>query len=455
MRKPLVALVGRPNVGKSTLFNRLVGQRKAVISDIPGTTRDRIQGDADWNGVEFTVVDTGGIEVYQPKGGRDVSPLAEGSLDFLQQIQAQAMLAIQEADLIVMVVDAQQGITAADEDIAVILQKTDKPVVVAANKMDNPGQYNDILEFYGLGVGEVVGVTALHGNGSGDLLDAIVKDLPQAPEVDYDEEDDDLKIAIVGRPNVGKSSLLNKLLGQERAIVSELSGTTRDALDTQLTWHGNALTLIDTAGIRRRGRIVPGIEKYSVLRALKAVQRADVALLLIDAVEGVTAQDAHVAGMIVEEFKSVIVIVNKWDLVDKDDHTMNSYIAEVREALSFMPWAPILFISALTGQRVHKILETAFAVWEERFRRIPTSEVNRILRDALARHAPTGKDTRKLKVFYGTQVRVDPPTFLFHVNDSRLVHFSYERYLENSIREAYPMTGTPIRLSFRGRGGKK
>lgn len=455
MRKPLVALVGRPNVGKSTLFNRLIGQRKAVISDIPGTTRDRIQADTDWNGVEFTLVDTGGIEVYQPKGGRDISPLAEGSLDFLKQIQAQAMLAIREADLIVMVVDVQQGITAADEDIATILQKTDKPMVIAANKMDNPNLYDDMLEFYGLGLGEVVGVTALHGNGSGDLLDAIVADLPQAPDVDFDEEDEDLKIAIVGRPNVGKSSLLNKLLGEERAIVSEHSGTTRDALDTYLTWYGKSLTLIDTAGIRRRGRIEPGIEKYSVLRALKAVQRADVALLLIDAEEGVTAQDAHIAGMIVERHKSVIIVVNKWDLVEKDSQTINAYTADVRQALSFMPWAPLLFISAMTGQRVHKILETAFAVWDERFRRIPTSEMNRILRDAVTRHAPTGKDTRKLKLFYATQVRVDPPTFLFHVNDSRLVHFSYERYLENCIRESYPMVGTPIRLSFRGRSRKK
>ncbi len=453
MRKPLVALVGRPNVGKSTLFNRLVGQRKAVISEIPGTTRDRIQADVEWNGVQFMLIDTGGIEVYQPKGSRDVSPLAEGSIDFVHQIQAQAMLAIAEADVIVMVTDSQQGVTAADEDIATVLQKTNKPVLVAANKMDHPQQYNEALEFYTLGLGEVIGVSAVHGRGSGDLLDAVVLTLPEAPEIDYDVEDESLKIAIVGRPNVGKSSLLNKLLGVERAIVSNLSGTTRDALDTELTWHGKAITLVDTAGIRRRGRIEPGIEKYSVLRALKAIDRSDIGLLLIDATEGVTAQDAHVAGMILDRMKSVIIIINKWDLVEKDTYTMNEHIDQIREALSFIPWAPILFISALTGQRIHRVLETAFIIWDERFRRIPTSELNRIVRLAVARHAPTGAGTRRLKIYYASQVKVDPPTFLFHVNDARLVHFSYERYLENSLREVYPMEGTPIRLSFRSRGG--
>jgi GTP-binding protein len=454
MRKPLIALVGRPNVGKSTLFNRIIGERKAVISEIPGTTRDRLQSDADWNGVQFTVVDTGGIEVYQPKGNRDTSPLAEGSIDFVPQIRGQAMIAIEEADLIIMVVDTQQGITAADEEIAIILQKTDKPVLVAANKMDNRRHYDTTLEFYALGVGEVIGVSALHGLDSGDLLDAVVTALPEAPAVDYDaEEDESIKIALVGRPNVGKSSLLNMLLGQERAIVSEVAGTTRDALDTQLLWYEQEITIIDTAGIRRRGKIAPGIEKYSVLRALKAIQRADVALLLIDAVEGVTAQDTHIAGMILDEHKSSVVVVNKWDLVEKDAYTMTEYMDHVRGALNFMPWVPVLFISALTGQRVHQVLETGAAVYEERFRRIPTSDLNRVVRHAMARHSPPSKDLRKLKVYYVTQVKVDPPTFLFHVNDARLVHFSYERYLENSLRDVYPLTGTPIRLSFRSRGG--
>ena len=453
MSKPLVALVGRPNVGKSTLFNRLVGQRKSVISDIPGTTRDRVEGDVSWNGVEFMLIDTGGLEVYQPKGTRDVSPLAEGSLDFVEQIRSQAMLAIETADLIVMVVDTRQGITAADEDIAVVLQKTNRPVLIAANKMDNQDQYDETLEFYGLGLGEVVGLSAIHGRGSGDLLDTIIENLPNAPEVEYDEEDETLRIAIVGRPNVGKSSLLNKLLGEDRAIVSDLSGTTRDALDTNLKWHGKDLTLIDTAGIRRRGRIERGIEKYSVLRALKAIERSDVALLLIDATEGVTAQDTHIAGMVLDRMKSAIVIINKWDLIEKDSYTMNTYIDHVRQELNFMPWTPVLFISALTGQRIHQVLETAFAVWDERFRRIPTSDLNRIVRHAIAEHPPTARGTRMLKIYYATQVRVDPPTFLFHVNDSQLVHFSYERYLENRIRTTYPMTGTPIRLSFRNRSG--
>lgn len=453
MPKSLVALVGRPNVGKSTLFNRLVGERKAVISDIPGTTRDRIEADADWNGVQFLVVDTGGIEVYQPKEGRDISPLAEGSLDFVEQIKAQAMLAIQDADIIVMVVDAQQGMTAADEDIATVLQKTSKPIIVAANKTDNIDMQNDTFEFYALGLGEVIGVSAVHGNGSGDLLDAIVGNLPKAQPIDYDAEDEDLKIAIVGRPNVGKSSLLNKLLGHERAIVSDLAGTTRDALDTHLVWNERPLTLIDTAGIRRRGRIEQGIEKYSVLRTLKAVDRCDIALLLIDGDEGITEQDAHIAGMILERMKSLVIVVNKWDIVEKDSFTIYAYTDKIREALSFMPWVPIIFISAKTGQRVHQVLETAFKVWDERFRRIPTSELNRLVREAIERHPPSSKDLRKLKIYYTTQVRVDPPTFLFHVNHSELVHFTYERYLENSLREVYPMTGTPIRLSFRSRGG--
>jgi GTP-binding protein len=453
MKKPLVALVGRPNVGKSTLFNRLVGERRAVISDIAGTTRDRIQGDADWNGVVFTVVDTGGIELYNPKADQSLEPLSEDSAQFIPQIRAQAMLAIQDADVIVMVTDTRQGITSADEEVAEILQRSNKPIVVAANKVDHHKAFDDAMEFYSLGLGEVIPITALHGDGTGDLLDAVTLLFPPAPEYGSEEEEDHLKIAIVGRPNVGKSSLLNKLLGEERAIVSDIAGTTRDALDTTIQWHGQDVTLIDTAGIRRRGKIEPGIEQYSVLRALKAIQRADVALLLIDAVEGVTAQDTHVAGTVLDELKSLIIIVNKWDLIEKDSYTIYEHTDKIKEAFSFMPYAPILFISALTGQRVHQILETAMNVYQERVRRIPTSELNRIVREAVTRHAPTSQDLRKLKIYYVTQVRVDPPTFLFHVNDSDLVHFSYERYIENSIREAFPFSGTPIRLSFRNRSG--
>jgi len=454
MRKPLVALVGRPNVGKSALFNRLVGQRKAVVSEVPGTTRDRLFGEVEWNGVLFNLVDTGGLELYQPK---DVSrsPLEEGSDRFVQEIREQALLAIAEADVIVFVVDAIEGITAADEEIAETLHRTNKPVIVAANKADNPQRRDDAFEFYGLGMDQMFALSSLHGTGTGDLLDAIVEALPYRPTAETiaesDEEDSTIHIAIIGRPNVGKSSLLNRLLGQERAIVSPVAGTTRDAVDTALIWNDIPLTLIDTAGIRRRGRIEPGVEKYSVLRAMKAIERADVSLLLIDATEGVTQQDAHIAGMIQEAMKSAVIVVNKWDLIEKDAQTMNEYMDKVRRDLAFMPYVPVLFISAKTGQRIHTVLETAVQVQEERMVRIPTSELNEIVREAMLRHAPATRQPRPLKIFLAQQVRVDPPTFLFHVNDTRLVHFSYERYLENQIRRHYPFTGTPIRLSFRPR----
>ncbi|MBN1965726.1 MAG: ribosome biogenesis GTPase Der [Anaerolineae bacterium] len=456
MKKPLVALVGRPNVGKSALFNRLVGQRKAVVSEVPGTTRDRLVGDVYWNGVTFSVIDTGGLEVFQPKQTPISSPLEEGSRDFVPEIRAQAIIAIEEADVIVLVTDAIQGITAADQEITGILRRTDKPVILAANKADSAARREDAFEFYGLGVDEVFPISAMHGTGTGDLLDAIVKALPFAPAEDHDaDEDDSIKIAIVGRPNVGKSSLLNKLLGEERAIVSPVAGTTRDALDTVLTWEGMPVTLIDTAGIRRRGKVAPGVEKYSVLRALKAIQRADVVLLLIDATDGVTEQDTHIAGMIKDEMRSTVVVVNKWDVIEKDTHTINTYMDEVRQKLAFMPYVPVLFISALTGQRIHTVLETAVRVQEERLVRIPTSELNKIVRDAMLRHAPQTRQARPLKIFLAQQVRVDPPTFLFHINDIKLLHFTYERYLENQIRRVYPFSGTPIRLSFRMRGKKE
>ncbi len=456
MRKPLVALVGRPNVGKSALFNRIVGQRKAVVSEIPGTTRDRIVGEAEWNGAVFNVADTGGLEVYQPKQTVSAtSPLEEGSGLFVQEIRAQAMIAIEEADVIVLVVDALAGITAADQEIADILRRADKPVLLAANKADNPSRRDDTFEFYGLGLGEVFAVSALHGTGTGDLLDAIVEALPFRAEPDFEAEDTSIKIAIVGRPNVGKSSLLNRLLGEERAIVSEVAGTTRDAVDTQVIWEGMPITLIDTAGIRRRGRVAPGIEKYSVLRAQKAIERADVVLLVIDATDGVTQQDAHIAGMITEELKSAVIVVNKWDAIEKDTRTMNEYMDKIRQELSFLPYVPVLFISAKTGQRIHTVLETAVRVQEERLVRVPTSELNRIVREAMLRHAPQTKQPRPLKIFLAQQVKVDPPTFLLHVNDKSLLHFTYERYLENQIRRVYPFTGTPIRISIRERSRRK
>jgi GTP-binding protein len=468
MRKPLVALVGRPNVGKSTLFNRLVGQRLAVVDDTPGTTRDRLQADGEWNGVVFTVVDTGGIEVLpdrlldqidvrRAKTERVVELLAENSALFIREIRAQAELAIQEADAVVMLGDAETGLTAADQEVAHILRRANadptnsssKPVFLVVNKADNPARREAIYEFYVLGLGDPYPISALHGTGVADLLDDLVTALPPAPA--EEEDDDSIKIAIVGRPNVGKSSLLNRLLGQERAIVSPIPGTTRDAIDTHITYHGIAVTLIDTAGIRRRGRIEQGVEKWSVLRALRAIQRADVALLLIDAIDGVTAQDTHVAGMILDEQVSVVVVVNKWDAVDKDTHTMVEYTKRVQTELNFMDYVPVLFVSALTGQRVGQVLKTAMQVQEERLVRIPTSQLNRLVRQAVERHSPPSKRGKRLKVYYASQVAVDPPTFVFHVNDPELLHFTYERYLENQIRAAFPFAGTPIRMSFRKR----
>jgi GTP-binding protein len=455
-RKPLVALVGRPNVGKSALFNRLVGERRAVVDEIPGTTRDRLLGLFEWRGAEFRVVDTGGIEIYQPKGSRDESPLAEGSIDFVPQIRAQALTAVEEADAIIFVVDGDAGITAADEDIAEILRRTDKTVVIAANKLDHVKRNDAAVEFYGLGLGEVFPISAIHGLGVGDLLDAVyfsVKETVELPETP--EEEDHLRIAIVGRPNVGKSSLLNKLLGEERMIVSPIAGTTRDAIDTDITWHDERITLIDTAGIRRRGRVEPGVEKFSVIRAMNAVERADVALLLIDGVEGVTDQDQHIAGYILEAGKSIVLVVNKWDAVEKDSHTLHEFERKLREKFDFLPDPTLLFISALTGQRIHAVLEAAYATWQWRSFRVPTSELNRLIRDAMQKHTPPVRGTRRLKILYAAQVRTNPPIFLFHVNDPRLVHFTYRRYLENQIRAEFPFEGTPIRLSFRPRDGAK
>jgi GTP-binding protein len=462
MTKPLVALVGRPNVGKSTLFNRLVGERLAVVDETPGTTRDRIEAEGDWNGRAFTIVDTGGIEALPAAGQRRIekskkplaqgaehTPLAVASADFIPQIREQAEMAIEAADAVVLVVDATSGITAADEEVADILRRTSKPVFVAANKAESAQRRDEAVEFYGLGLGEVFPVSAIHGIGTGDLLDAVVASFPPLEE---EAEDESVKIAIVGRPNVGKSSLLNAILGQERAIVSPIPGTTRDAIDTRIVWETLPITLIDTAGIRRRGHIEVGVEKYSVLRALKAIQRADVALLLIDAMEGVTAQDAHIAGFILEESKSTVVVVNKWDAVPgKTSHTMDEYTAHVRSALNFMDYVPVLFISAKLGTRVDSVLPTAVRVQEERLIRIPTGELNRIIRGAMSKQMPPTKAGKRLNIYYATQPRTDPPTFVFYVNDKELVHFSYERYLENQIREAYGFLGTPLRFSFRER----
>ncbi len=458
-QKPIVALVGRPNVGKSTLFNRLVGQRKAIVEDLAGTTRDRLYGDADWGGRDFIVVDTGGLE-FDVSSPSQANPQESTGFQagvasrlFLKEIRAQAEIAIAEADVIVFLVDAEAGLAAADQDVAALLRRTDKPVLLAVNKADNLKRRNEAVDFYTLGLNDPIPVSALHGTGTGDLLDAIVEALPPL-EAETETEDEAIKIAILGRPNVGKSSLLNKLLGEERVIVSDVPGTTRDAIDMAIEYEGLSLVLIDTAGIRRRGKIEGGVEKYSFLRSLKAVSRSDVCLLLIDATDMVTAQDAHIAGYIVEEAKSVVVIVNKWDLVEKDTSTINEFTARIRNELKFLDYVPVLFISAKTGQRVQKVLSLALQVQEERLRRIATGELNRLLREAVTKSPPKGGQRQRLKFFYVTQAGVDPPTFVFFVNDRTLVHFSYERYLENVLRERYGFLGTPLRLVFRSRGEK-
>ncbi|MBC8447207.1 MAG: ribosome biogenesis GTPase Der [Chloroflexi bacterium] len=452
MTRPIVALVGRPNVGKSALFNRLIGHRQAIVEDLPGTTRDRLYGDSEWAGVDFTVVDTGGLDIaasdpQQPKEARP-APLARDSADYVEEVRAQVEVAIAEADVIVFLVDVQDGVTAGDEDVAHRLRRTGKPVLLAANKADNAALRAAAVDFYALGLGEPFPISAVHGTGTGDLLDEVVSSFPAG---ELEELPEAVKIAIVGRPNVGKSSLLNVLLGQERAIVSPIPGTTRDAIDTFLEWEGQPLVLIDTAGIRRRGKIERGVERYSVLRALRAIQRADVVLLLIDATTGVTLQDAHIAGYILEEAKSVVVVVNKWDLLEKDTHTMTEVTQRVRGALRFMDYVPVLFISARTRQRVHQVIPTALRVQAERLVRIPTSELNRWLQEIVSQHAPPSKRGKRLRFYYATQAQVDPPTFLFFVNDPQLVHFTYQRYLENRLRERYPFEGTPLQLVFRPR----
>jgi GTP-binding protein len=449
MRKPIVAIVGRPNVGKSTLFNRLVGSRLAVVDDTPGTTRDRLMAEGEWQGRAFDVVDTGGID---PDFFRRGAPLSVGSADYIPQIRAQAEMAMRDADLVLFLVDAENGVTPADREVADILRRNQPrngastPIFLTVNKSDNRSRREQAAEFYELGMGDPFAVSALHGTGVGDLLDAMTAAFPSEPEA---EEESRICIAIVGKPNVGKSSLLNRLLGEERVIVSPIPGTTRDAVDTQLEYQGIALTLIDTAGIRRRGKIEPGVEKFSVLRSLRAIERADVALLVLDATQGVALQDAHIAGFILETNRSAVVVANKWDAVEKDEHSQEAFAEIVRRELNFMDYVPLVFVSARTGRNVEAILPTALRVQEERLVRIPTGELNRILRDAEEKHAPPTRGGRKLRLYYGTQVKADPPTFLFHVNDPALVHFSYRRFLENQIREQYGFTGTPLILSFR------
>ena len=500
---PIVAIVGRPNVGKSTLFNRIIGSRTAIVEDRARTTRDRLYGDAEWNGRRFVLIDTGGLESR-----------TDDAIEL--RVQEQARLAISEADVIVFVVDAAAGMTPADEEAAELLRRATAPVIVAVNKADNEKRELEGAEFYALGWDETYPVSASHGRGTGDLLDAIVWALPpeseqeiarktreaqadvwaedvaagrlepfvvDEPEADLDGDgaDEDgaaeeveaarwdaaiaaeadthpASVAFIGRPNVGKSSLLNALLGEDRAIVSEVPGTTRDAIDTRLAWGRSEVVLIDTAGIRRRGKVASGAaaERYSTMRALTALSRADVAVLVVDAVEGLTSQDAHIAGYAIEEGKGLVVAVNKWDLVaEKTDRTFDQYVEWIRNEVPFLEFAPIVSISAKTGQRVGRVLELAIDIWAERRKRVPTGELNRILSAATERTPPPVVRGRRPKLFYATQAGIAPPTFVFFASDAAAVHFSYRRYLENRVRETFGFDGTPIRLVFRDRASVK
>ena len=437
---PIVALVGRPNVGKSTLFNRLIGEHRAVVHDQPGTTRDRLYGTVAWREREFTVIDTGGIG------------LESGVGDLLADVRMQAEEAMEEADVLVWVVDASTGLTGADQELADELRRSRKPVLLTANKAENQRRQQDaVAEFSSRGLGEPILVSALHGEGTGDLLDAIVDWFPKTPETD--ETPPAVSIAIVGRPNVGKSSLVNTLVGQQRSIVRDEAGTTRDAIDSAIVRDRQRILLIDTAGIRRRGKIAPGVEKFSVLRAVRAIERADVAVLLIDATEGVLAQDTHVAGYIEEAAKGLIVAVNKWDLVEKDTRTHQEYTAVVREALKFADWAPVVFVSARTGQRVERLIDQALMIQAERNKRVPTPILNDVIRKAVDVH-PLTERGRALKIYYTAQTGVAPPIFTCFCNDPKLVHFSYVRYLDNTLRANFQFDGTPIRIQFRGRQGQ-
>lgn len=438
MAKPVIAIVGRPNVGKSTFFNYISGKRVSIVEDTPGVTRDRIYADGEWRGRTFTMIDTGGIE-------------AKTNDHILQHMRRQAELAIELADVIVFVVDSRDGITASDEDVAVMLRKSAKPVLVAVNKVDSIGKMSDnCYEFYNFGLGEIYPISSLHGHGTGDLLDACYEHFPPADE---DEDDEDIiKVAVIGKPNAGKSSLINRILGEERVIVSDVPGTTRDAIDTHVTMGEDKYLFIDTAGIRRKSKIDKGVEQFSVIRSYGAVDRADVCLLMIDAVDGVTEQDTKIAGYAHDQGKAMIIAINKWDLVEKETGTLESFKKNVRQKLSFMQYAPVLFISAKTGQRVNNIYETVKFVHDQAARRVSTGMLNDFLNEILAKVQPPSDKGKRLKIFYMTQASVKPPTFVVFINDIELMHFSYERYIENQLRDAFGFDGTPIRFILRERG---
>lgn len=442
MARPVVAIVGRPNVGKSTLFNKLVGARLSIVDDKPGVTRDRIYGDCEWLGHRFLLVDTGGIE-----------PRADDVI--LSQMRAQANIAIATADVIVLVTDLRSGVVATDQDVANMLQKSGKPVILCVNKCDSVGAPDpEFYEFYNLGMGDPITVSAVHGHGTGDLLDAVIAYFP--PESEEEEEDDTIKVAVIGKPNVGKSSLINRISGQERAIVSDIAGTTRDATDTRIENQYGKFTFIDTAGIRRKSKVTDAIEKYSIIRARTAVERANVCVIMIDATEGFTEQDSKVAGIALDQGKGCIVVVNKWDAVEKDGNTMREYKEKLAVDFAFMKFAPFVFISAKTGQRVDRLFEQIAYVYAQSTMRISTGKLNEILGAATARVQPPTDKGKRLKIYYMTQASVCPPTFVFFVNNAQLFHFSYQRYLENQIREVFGLEGTPVRFIIRERGeGKK
>ena len=441
MAKPLVAIVGRPNVGKSMLFNKLVGKRLSIVEDTPGVTRDRLYAECEWTGRTFDLVDTGGIE-----------PGADNEI--LQFMRKQAEIAIENATVILFLCDIKTGVTAADQDVANMLLRSQKPVVLAVNKMDQVGMTNpDIYEFYNLGLGDPIPVSAIHGHGTGDLLDECLAYFP--PEEEDDTPDDVVKVAVIGKPNVGKSSLINRILGEERVIVSDVAGTTRDAVDSYFENDKGKFLFIDTAGMRKKSKVDDRIEKFSVLRATMAIERADVCLIMIDANEGVTEQDTKVAGLAHEAGKACIIVVNKWDAVEKDGKTMDKMREEVRRDLSYMTYAPILFISALTGQRVPRLFELIRYVDDQSPMRITTGMLNNVLADATARVQPPSDKGRRLKIYYMTQAGVRPPHFVCFCNDARLFHFSYQRYLENQIRNTFGLEGTPVRMTIRQKGDKE
>lgn len=438
MSKPILAVVGRPNVGKSTFFNRIIGERKAIVEDVPGVTRDRIYAETEWNGREFAIIDTGGIE-------------ASTDDPILSQMRDQAVVAMDMADLILFMVDGKEGLTTADIEVGAILRRTGKKVILVVNKIDNPSKIPDtIYDFYELGLGEPIPISSANMLNIGDLLDEIVSGFP---DKDYEADEENIKLAIIGKPNVGKSSLVNALTKENRVIVSPIAGTTRDSIDTPFSFEGNDFTLIDTAGLRRRSKVYDSIEKFSVIRAIAAIERCDICILMIDAMEGITEQDKKIAGIAHEAGKGMMIVINKWDLVEKETNTMRDYERKVRSELLFASYAPILFTSVLQGRRIYDILRKAAAIQEIRMRRITTGKLNNLIEDAVMMRQPPSDKGKRLKIYYAAQIGVAPPLFSFNINSRELMHFSYARYLENRLREAYDFEGTSVKFVYNEKKG--